>query len=95
MYYHSPFELLRLWLMKNDAALFRLDDTVARKFEVREELASAYFKIAHLPTTRIVKFSEKIIESFSVADTSDVDGVSKIFSFGITMEDRYEALRKI
>ncbi|MCK5882508.1 MAG: hypothetical protein KAG61_02375 [Bacteriovoracaceae bacterium] len=95
MYYHSPFELLRLWLMKNDTTLFQLDDAVARKFEVREELASAYFKIAHLPSNRTKKFSEKIIESFSVADTSDVDGASKLFSFGITMEDRYGALRNI
>ncbi len=94
MYYHSPFELLRLWLVRNDLFLMKLDQEVADRYDVREELASAYFKVAHLPRSKAKKFSEKIIESFSVADTSGVDGASKLFSFGVSMEDRYRALRK-
>lgn len=93
-YYHAPFEMLRVWLMRNDRHLLETDQHMAERFSIQEEMASAFFKMGHIPVNSSKNLSEKVIDSFAVADTLCTDIFPQILHFGIKMEDRYQSLRK-
>lgn len=95
LYYHAPFEMLRLWLMRNDKHLLQIDQEIAERFSIQEEMASAFFKMGHVPSAEQKNLSEKVIDSFAVADTLCTELFPQILNFGIKMEDRYKALRQI
>lgn len=94
LYYSAPFEMLRLWLMRNDRHLLAIDVETARRFEIEEEMASAFFKMGHKPSPTNKNLSEKVIDSFAVADTLTMEIFPHVLHFGIKMEERYSAIRE-
>ena len=95
LYYHAPFDMLRLWLMRNDRHLLEIDVKTAKRFSIEEEMASAFFKMGHMPSPTNKNLSEKVIDSFAVADTLSMEIFPHVLHFGIKMEDRYNALREL